>query len=46
MSATMKNVKLLARWINGHFYDCDFRPVPLQEYLVCNVGTSLDSSDE
>ena len=39
MSATMTNVQLLARWINGHYYDSEFRPVPLRDYLVCNVGS-------
>ena len=35
----MKNVDLLARWIGGHFYNCEFRPVPLCEYLVTDVKT-------
>ena len=33
----MKNVEVLARWIGGHYYNCDFRPVPLCEFLVTNV---------
>jgi replicative superfamily II helicase len=37
MSATMKNVDVLARWIGGHYYNCDFRPIPLCEFLVTNV---------
>jgi len=41
MSATMKNVEILARWINGHFYDCDFRPIPLCEFLVSEVIPNL-----
>jgi hypothetical protein len=33
----MKNVAVLAKWIGGHYYNCDFRPIPLCEYLVNNV---------
>lgn len=33
----MKNVEVLARWIGGHYYNCDFRPIPLCEFLVTNV---------
>ena len=37
MSATMKNVEVLACWIGGHYFNSDFRPVPLCEYLVSDV---------
>lgn len=35
MSATLKNVKLLATWLRGHFYETHYRPVPIEEHLVC-----------
>jgi hypothetical protein len=33
----MKNVEVLAQWVGGHYYNCNFRPVPLCEYLVSEV---------
>ncbi|BFZ62187.1 hypothetical protein YB2330_003269 [Saitoella coloradoensis] len=34
MSATLKNLPLLANWLRAHAFSCDFRPVPLHEYIV------------
>lgn len=35
MSATLKNIQLLATWLQGHFYETHYRPVPIEEHLVC-----------
>src|ERR1700731_2802665 len=37
MSATMKNVEVLGKWIDGSYYNCEYRPIPLYEYIVSNV---------
>lgn len=34
MSATLTNIKLLATWLHGHFYETNYRPIPIQEHLV------------
>ncbi|KAI7781137.1 hypothetical protein LA080_015141 [Diaporthe eres] len=34
MSATLTNIKLLATWLQGHFYETQYRPVPIEEHLV------------
>ncbi|CAN8099124.1 unnamed protein product [Discula destructiva] len=34
MSATLTNIKLLATWLHGHFYETSYRPIPIQEHLV------------
>lgn len=34
MSATLTNIKLLATWLQGHFYETNYRPIPIQEHLV------------
>ncbi|ROV99897.1 hypothetical protein VMCG_06242 [Cytospora schulzeri] len=36
MSATLTNIKLLATWLQGHFYETHYRPVPIEEHLVCD----------
>lgn len=36
MSATLKNGKLLAKWLQGHHYETTYRPVPIEEHLVCD----------
>lgn len=36
MSATLTNIKLLATWLQGHFYETRYRPVPIEEHLVCD----------
>lgn len=35
MSATLTNIKLLATWLGGHYYETHYRPVPIEEHLVC-----------
>lgn len=35
MSATLTNIQLLATWLQGHFYETHYRPVPIEEHLVC-----------
>lgn len=35
MSATLTNIKSLATWLHGHFYETHYRPVPIEEHLVC-----------
>lgn len=39
MSATLPNLRDLARWLDASLYTTDFRPVPLTEYLV--VGNDV-----
>lgn len=34
MSATLTNIRLLATWLQGHFYETNYRPIPIQEHLV------------
>lgn len=34
MSATLTNIKLLASWLQGHYYETQYRPVPIEEHLV------------
>lgn len=36
MSATLTNIKSLATWLRGHFYETHYRPVPIEEHLVCD----------
>lgn len=39
MSATMPNVRAVARWLGAAFFEADYRPVNLQRYL--RVGSVL-----
>ncbi|KAJ9142142.1 Helicase and polymerase-containing protein TEBICHI [Pleurostoma richardsiae] len=34
MSATLNNISLLAKWLQGHSYETHYRPVPIEEHLV------------
>ncbi|KKA28715.1 hypothetical protein TD95_004942 [Thielaviopsis punctulata] len=34
MSATISNIDLLARWVDGYVYVTNYRPVPIDEHLV------------
>lgn len=34
MSAALTNIRLLATWLQGHFYETNYRPIPIQEHLV------------
>lgn len=36
MSATLTNIKSLAAWLHGHFYETHYRPIPIEEHLVCD----------
>ncbi|CAZ81986.1 unnamed protein product [Tuber melanosporum] len=44
MSATLSNVRVLATWLKAQFYECAFRPIPLQEHLV--YDNNIYSYDE
>lgn len=33
MSATMSGLNKLKEWLDTEIYECQFRPVPLSEYL-------------
>ncbi len=39
MSATMSGLNYLRQWLDTEIYECQFRPVPLSEYL--QIGTKL-----
>lgn len=34
MSATLTNIKVLSKWLQGHSYETHYRPVPIEEHLV------------
>lgn len=34
LTSILQNVKVLATWLKAQFYECAFRPIPLQEHLV------------
>jgi replicative superfamily II helicase len=36
MSATLTNIEVLAKWLQGHSYKTNYRPIPVQEHLVCD----------
>lgn len=36
MSATIPNMDLMAKWLNAHSFETRYRPVPIEEHLVCN----------
>ncbi|KAK5990366.1 DNA polymerase theta [Cladobotryum mycophilum] len=36
MSATLPNANLVAKWLNAHSYETRYRPVPIEEHLVCD----------
>ncbi|KAL7798057.1 hypothetical protein V8C37DRAFT_368520 [Trichoderma ceciliae] len=35
MSATLPNANLVAKWLNAHSYETKYRPIPIEEHLVC-----------
>ncbi|KAJ4163210.1 hypothetical protein LMH87_004953 [Akanthomyces muscarius] len=35
MSATIPNMDLMAKWLNAHSFETRYRPVPIEEHLVC-----------
>ncbi|KAK6452525.1 DNA polymerase theta [Trichoderma asperellum] len=36
MSATLPNANLVAEWLNAHSYETRYRPIPIEEHLVCD----------
>ncbi|CAO1598019.1 hypothetical protein XANCAGTX0491_001796 [Xanthoria calcicola] len=36
MSATLPNTQLLAKWLDAKFYESKFKPIAIDEYLVCD----------
>ncbi|KAI9839807.1 MAG: hypothetical protein M1838_004246 [Thelocarpon superellum] len=36
MSATLSNIRMVAEWLHAKFYESKYRPVPIEEHLVCN----------
>ncbi|KAI5852311.1 P-loop containing nucleoside triphosphate hydrolase protein [Tricharina praecox] len=45
MSATLSNITVLGKWLKAALYECNFRPVPLDEYLVYD-GAVYSNSHE
>ena len=39
MSATLSGLDHLRKWLDTEIYECQFRPVPLSEYL--QIGSKL-----
>ncbi|KFA51493.1 hypothetical protein S40293_06776 [Stachybotrys chartarum IBT 40293] len=35
MSATLPNMNLMAQWLGAHSYETCYKPVPIEEHLVC-----------
>ncbi|KAL6868447.1 P-loop containing nucleoside triphosphate hydrolase protein [Trichoderma novae-zelandiae] len=45
MSATLPNANLVAQWLDAHSYETRYRPIPIEEHLVCegkvyHIGTN------
>ncbi|TQV97361.1 DNA-directed DNA polymerase theta [Cordyceps javanica] len=36
MSATIPNMDLMAKWLDAHSFETRYRPVPIEEHLVCD----------
>ncbi|KAL8777786.1 MAG: hypothetical protein Q9213_007710 [Squamulea squamosa] len=36
MSATLPNTQLLAKWLDAKYYESKFKPIAVDEYLVCD----------
>ncbi|UKZ63005.1 uncharacterized protein TrAtP1_004233 [Trichoderma atroviride] len=36
MSATLPNANLVAEWLKAHSYETRYRPIPIEEHLVCD----------
>ncbi|KAF5020555.1 hypothetical protein F66182_7419 [Fusarium sp. NRRL 66182] len=34
MSATLPNMDMMAQWLDGHCYETQYRPIPIEEHLV------------
>lgn len=45
MSATLTNIQTLATWLQGHFYETHYRPVPIEEHLVCDGNIYAAGTD-
>ena len=45
MSATMGGLAKLQTWLDTAIYQCDFRPVPLNEYYFTNGNLKVKNSD-
>ena len=43
MSATLSGLDMLRRWLDTEIYECQFRPVPLSEYIqVAHKLTTME----
>ena len=36
MSATLSDTEILAQWLQAKFYKAQYRPIPIEEFLVCD----------
>ena len=36
MSATLSNTEVLATWLDAKYYQSKYKPIPVEEYLVCD----------
>jgi len=45
MSATLSNIDILGKWLKAAVYECNFRPIPLDEYLVYDGAVYTNSHE-
>ena len=45
MSATVPNLPTIAKWLGAACFVCDFRPVPLKQYSVCDGIVLLEGRE-
>ena len=44
-NASFQNIEILAKWLDAKYYESKYRPIPVQEFLVCdNSAYSISTS--